>query len=238
MPESEISVVLPVYNQADHIGKIVQGYVEVLRNLKHPVELILVVNASRDASLERCRELQAIYPEIRVLYDAEPGWGRAVRAGLTAASGRVVCYTNSARTSPYTLALHLMVALANPGMVIKANRKMRYPLMRKIGSVLYNFECRMLFDLPVWDVNGTPKAIPRELLKQLNLKEDGDLIDLELVVKCSSLGFQILELPIVSTTRHGGESTTNYSSALKMYWGALKMRLHADARLLQKPGER
>ena len=118
-----------------------------------------------------------------------------------------------------------MLAFANPGMVIKANRKLRYPIQRKLGSVLYNFECRVLFDLPVWDVNGTPKAFHRDTRDKLNLQENGDLIDLEFVVKCERLGLQILEVPIVSMTRHGGESTTNYSSAFKMYWGALMMRL-------------
>ena len=77
MTEPQVSVVLPVYNQADHIAGIVKGYAEVLDNLKHPSELILVVNASADGSLERCRDLERAYPEVRVLHDEQPGWGRA-----------------------------------------------------------------------------------------------------------------------------------------------------------------
>lgn len=235
MTEPQVSVILPVYNQADHIAGIVKGYAEVLDNLKHPTELILVVNASADGSLERCRDLDLSYPEVRVLHDEKPGWGRAVRTGIQAARGDILCYTNSARTSPYTLALHVMLAFANPGMVIKANRKLRYPIQRKLGSVLYNFECRMLFDLPVWDVNGTPKVFHRDMRDKLDLQENGDLIDLEFVVKCERLGLQILEVPIVSMTRHGGESTTNYSSAFKMYWGALMMRLSGGNESLRRP---
>jgi glycosyltransferase involved in cell wall biosynthesis len=235
MTEPQVSVVLPVYNQADHIAGIVKGYAEVLDNLKHPSELILVVNASADGSLERCKDLERVYPEVKVLHDEQPGWGRAVRTGLQAATGDILCYTNSARTSPYTLALHVMLAFANPDKVIKANRKLRYPIQRKVGSVLYNFECRVLFDLPVWDVNGTPKAFHRDTRDKLNLRENGDLIDLEFVVKCERLGLQILEVPIVSMTRHGGESTTNYSSAFKMYWGALMMRLSGGTNLSEGP---
>jgi glycosyltransferase involved in cell wall biosynthesis len=235
MTEPQVSVVLPVYNQADHIAGIVKGYAEVLDNLKHPSELILVVNASSDGSLDRCRELERAYPEVRVLHNEKPGWGRAVRTGLQAAKGEILCYTNSARTSPYTLALHVMLAFANPGMVIKANRKLRYPIQRKLGSILYNFECRVLFDLPVWDINGTPKAFHRDMRDALSLQESGDLIDLEFVVKCERLGLQILEVPIVSLTRHGGESTTNYSSAFKMYWGALMMRLSSGSEVPQRP---
>lgn len=218
-----VSVILPVYNQADHIENIVQSYFAALDNLKQSVEIILVVNASRDGSWERCESLSRSYPALKVFNNDLPGWGRALKTGLTAAKGGILCYTNSARTGSYALALHIMLALANPGLVIKANRRLRHPFVRRIGSVLYNVQCRNLFDLPVWDVNGTPKVFTRDAFDRLDLKENGDLIDLEFIVKCKQLGLQILEVPIVSTVRHGGESTTNWVSAVRMYWGAFRM---------------
>jgi glycosyltransferase involved in cell wall biosynthesis len=223
--QPDISIVLPVYNQADHIRGIVEGYLAALDNLKHSAEIVLVVNASRDGSLECCQALCQCYGSLKVLHDDQPGWGRAVRTGLAAAAGRILCYTNSARTSSYVLALHIMLALANPGHVIKANRRLRHPLLRRMGSVLYNAECRTLFDLPVWDVNGTPKVFDRDALDRLQLTENGDLVDLEFIVKCQELGLQILEVPVVSAVRHGGESTTNVGSAWKMYYGAFSMWL-------------
>ena len=159
----DISIVLPVYNQADHIGGIVQDYQAALANLKSTAELVLVVNGNRDGSLDCCRELEKTHSEVRALHEEEPGWGRAVRKGLAAAQGNLLCYTNSARTSAYHLVLHMMLGLANPGLVIKANRRLRHPVARRIGSVLYNVECRTFFDLPVWDVNGTPKVFDRDV---------------------------------------------------------------------------
>jgi len=116
-----------------------------------------------------------------------------------------------------------MLALANPGLVIKANRRLRHPFFRRMGSVLYNVQCRTLFDLPVWDVNGTPKVFSKDAFQELDLRENGDLIDVEFILRCKALGLQILEVPIVSELRHGGESTTNFASAFTMYWGAAKM---------------
>jgi glycosyltransferase involved in cell wall biosynthesis len=224
----DISVVLPIYNQADHVEGLVQQYLSSLGNLKHSCELVLVVNGNEDGSLERCQVLAKSYDLLKVLYDAKSGWGRAVRKGLEAATGDILCYTNSARTSAYHLALHVMLALANPGLVIKANRRLRHPFARRIGSVIYNVECRTLFDLPVWDINGTPKVFGRETYERLNLQENGDLIDLEFIIRCGQLGLQILEVPIVSSARHGGGSTTNFISAARMYWGALSMRLQME----------
>jgi glycosyltransferase involved in cell wall biosynthesis len=223
MADPQVSVILPVYNQADHIQQIISGYLSSLENLKLVTELILVVNGSRDHSMRRCLDAAKANPLIRVMQNEKPGWGRAVRTGLSEAQGRLLCYTNSARTNPYDLAMHIMLAAANPGMVIKANRRLRSPFVRRVGSVLYNAQCRQLFNLAVWDVNGTPKTLERENYCRMNLTEDGDLIDLEFVVECMRLGIQIVEVPIVSSERHGGESTTNYFSALKMYFGAFRM---------------
>lgn len=219
-----VSVVLPVYNQADHIEQIVGNYIAALDALKYPVEILLVVNGDRDGSLECCGKLERELDSVRVLHNEAPGWGLAVRTGLAAAKGDILCYTNSARTEPHVLALHIILAAANPGMVIKANRRLRYPFMRRLGSVLYNVQCRTLFDLPVWDLNGTPKVFDRDLFPALDLREDGDLIDLEFILRCKQLNRQILEVPIVSAMRHGGESTTKIGSGLKMYWGAFRMR--------------
>ena len=64
----------------------------------------------------------------------------------------------------------------------------------------------------------------KEIFQKLDLQENGDLVDLEFILRCKQLGVQILEVPIVSAVRHGGESTTNLISAFKMYWGAFQMR--------------
>jgi hypothetical protein len=107
--------------------------------------------------------------------------------------------------------------------VIKANRKMRESFRRRLGSLLYNLECRAFFDLPTWDVNGTPKVFPRSFDKLLQLTCDNDLIDAEFNAICRREEYPVLEVPILVTKRHGGKSTTNYLSAVKLYWGAYEL---------------
>ncbi len=53
----DISVVLPIYNQADHVEHIVTGFLEALSHFKHGSELLLVVNGNKDGSLECCEAL-------------------------------------------------------------------------------------------------------------------------------------------------------------------------------------
>lgn len=221
MSDRVISIILPVYNQADHIETVIHDYEAALQRLTNPYEILLVVNGSRDRSLEVCRELAEKLPSLRVIsLNQERGWGRAVRAGLAHAKGELICYTNSARTTPQDLVLSLLYADIYPNVVIKANRKIRNSWRRRLGSLLYNLECRALFDLPMWDLNGTPKVFPRWFDKLLEPTRNDDLIDLEFNVICRCENYPVLEVPILSTRRHGGKSTTNYGSALKLYWGA------------------
>lgn len=215
-----ISIILPVHNQADHIGEIVQGYIDVMPGLVENYEFILVPNACRDDSSSVCKALAETNNRIKVVPTEKAGWGNAVKLGLQAATGDLLCYTNSARTSPEILRRILEHGVANPNVVVKANRKIRDGLRRRFGSLLYNLECRMLFDSPVWDVNGTPKIFPRQFKPLLSLSREDDLIDAEFIALCRKYDYPILEVPVLSTKRHSGKSTTNYNSALKMYVGA------------------
>jgi glycosyltransferase involved in cell wall biosynthesis len=217
------SVVLPVHNQADHIRAVVAGYVDALDRLERPYEILLVTNGCTDASVEVCAELESAVAAVRTLDLPVGGWGRAVKAGLTAARGDILCYTNCARTTPEMLSLLLIYEQAYPHVVLKANRKIRDNWRRRLGSLIYNLECRALFDLPVWDINGTPKLFPRTFHRLLELERDDDLIDLEFVVACRKEEYPVLEVPLLATQRHGGRSTTNYASAVRMYWGAYQL---------------
>jgi len=219
------SIVLPVYNQETHIKEVLEEYVTALQRLHMPYELLPVINGPRrDRSLEVCRELESRFRCIRTLCIDEGGWGRAVRFGLSQARGDLLCFTNSARTTPRDLLLALVYGSVHDDAVIKANRKIRSSARRRLGSLLYNLECRALFDLPYWDVNGTPKVFSRKLSRLFELTRNDDLLDLEFNVVCRLADYPMIEIPIFSSKRHSGKSTTSLGSALNMYIGAWQLR--------------
>jgi glycosyltransferase involved in cell wall biosynthesis len=218
-----VSLVLPVHNQGEHIRSIVEGYIDGLEVLPIRHEIILVVNGSTDESQAVCDALAAEFEGVQAIALDKRGWGRSVRTGLSAARGDLLCFTNSARTTREILMLMLAYALAYPEVALKANRRIRESRRRRLGSLLYNIECRALFDLSVWDINGTPKIFPRTFDKLLALTRDDDLLDCEFNVVCRTNDYPMIEVPILATERHGGRSTTNYSSAIRMYTGAYAM---------------
>lgn len=219
------SLVLPIHNQAEHVTQVVQSFLAELAKLDRPTELVLVPNGCRDASPERCVELAEQHPgTVQVVSLDKGGWGRAVNAGLEAARGELVGYTNSARTTPATAMLMLAYAFAYPDVVLKATRRSREGVTRKLGSVVYNFECRRLFDLATWDVDGTPKLFPRSFHHLLQIDSRSDLFDLELLRACRYAGYPVIEVPVQTTDRFGGRSTTRWSTAARMLWGAYRLR--------------
>jgi glycosyltransferase involved in cell wall biosynthesis len=218
-----VSVVLPFYRQADHLRQAVDEYAVALDGLPIAWELILVPNGPDDGSVALCRQASAADSRIRMTEPPGAGWGAAVKAGLRCARGDLLCYANSARTTGADLAMLIAHALSAPGTVLKANRKVRESLWRRLGSLVYNLECRALFDVASWDINGTPKIFPGAFDRLLRLEDEGDLIDLEFLVICRSAGYPILEMPIISTERRTRRSTTGMRTAVRLYVGALAM---------------
>ncbi len=221
---SLISIVLPVYNQASFIQVTVDKYIESLNKIPIKYEIILVVNSHKDDSFAICEKLSKTYPTVKAFQIPQSGWGRAVKFGIKQSQGDFICYTNSARTKAKDLILFLLYSLANPDVVIKANRKIRDSFLRRFGSLFYNIECRSLYDLSNWDVNGTPKVFPRKFKKLLDLTRDDDLIDLEFNYVCREKEYPMLEIPIFFPQRQGGKSTTGLKSAFSMYLGAWRIK--------------
>ena len=221
MTEPAISVILPFYNQADGLREIVRGHLAMLTEAGFAHEIILVPNGSTDSTTTDCRALAAELPGVHCV-EGRGGWGQAVRTGIAASKGTIVCYTNSARTQPSDLKRILAHATDNPGLVVKAVRLNRHKRLRKIGSLAYNTLCRRLLSVATRDVNGTPKAFPRSAAALLHLQRDDDLIDLEFMWRCATSNLEVVEIPVHGDERRGGRSTTGYRTAWRLCTGAIR----------------
>ena len=62
-----ISVILPVYNQAEHAERVVTEYIDALSKEPFRHELIVVPNNCRDRSVEIFRDLALRFSTLRVV---------------------------------------------------------------------------------------------------------------------------------------------------------------------------
>ena len=218
-------MVLPCRNQADHIGRVLSSYAEPLEAVTPNYELVAVPNACTDNTAEIVRQLEADDPRLRCVELEQGGWGRAVLAGLEAARGEVLCYTNSARTDPAEIPALLKLYREHAPCLAKVRRSNRNAPLREIGSTLYNLEGKLLFGVDSGDVNGTPKILSRETLTEIQPRRIDDLIDMELLALAARAKVPVVEMTTEGFERHGGKSSTNLKSAWNMYAGVLALRL-------------
>jgi glycosyltransferase involved in cell wall biosynthesis len=220
----ELAIILPIYNQESHVEVIYNQYIPQLERENIDYELIFVVNGSKDQSYQKCKQVSRNNDRIIVLESEKSGWGRAVKLGIEYANANLIAYTNSARTHIDDLTTCIKYAKVDQNTIVKANRIIRENLLRRIGSVIYNFENRYFFRTAIWDVNGTPKIFPGPYLKSLKILSNGDLIDAELMAISTEKEMTIIEIPIYATDRISGKSTTKIKSAIKMYIGLFKLK--------------
>jgi glycosyltransferase involved in cell wall biosynthesis len=218
------SIVLPCRDQADHIGPVLERYVEALAELGETFEIVAVPNACVDDTAEVIEKIAGKEPRIRVVDNPEGGWGLSVLCGLKAARGEVLSYTNSARTEPQDVVRLYRLYRASAPCIAKVRRVKRNNKKREIGSWLYNVEGRLLLGVECADVNGTPKILSRETYERAALVEEGDLIDMELLAKARRLKVPVIELEVEGFGRHGGKSRTNWAAAYRMYAGVFRLR--------------
>jgi glycosyltransferase involved in cell wall biosynthesis len=92
----DLSIVLPVYNEAESLGPLWQELCEVMPSLAESVEVIFVDDGSTDGSAEILERLVKDDPRVRLIrFEANAGLSAAFYAGLQATRGRIVATMDS-----------------------------------------------------------------------------------------------------------------------------------------------
>jgi len=208
-----LSVIVPVYNQADSIGTNLQTiHDRIAAGLGEPFELVVV----SDGSIDRTEEglLESRIGSLRVIsYDRNLGKGYAIKVGALSARGRWIAYVDSdLDLDPAAIPRFLETAQREQldfaiGSKRHPDSQVDYPRSRRIASGLYQGLVRGLFSLDVRDTQVGLKVFRREIADQVMplLLVKRFAFDLELLAVSRALGFRrIRELPIALDYRFTG----------------------------------
>ena len=111
MSSPQLSLVIPVYNEAGNILPLVASAIEVLRAMGRPFEIILVNDGSTDTTANEIAEAHAQWPEcVELRMEKNSGQAVALLTGLRAARGEYLLMMdgdgqNDPRDYPALLAL-------------------------------------------------------------------------------------------------------------------------------------
>ena len=211
MPASavpRVSAVLPAFNEEGNLMTCVGRVVRALQANTSAHEVIVVDDGSRDGTAAILEGLERSTPTLRVVkHAANRGYGAALRSGFDAARYEWIFMMDADNQFDPEEVARLLAEEAEADIVAGYRRRRRDPLLRRLNALAFFTLVRLLFGRLVRDVNCAFKLIRSDLLRQLDLKSSGALINTELLVKARRFEARIVEVPVEHFPRESGKQT-------------------------------
>ncbi len=201
MSAPEISVVIPVYNEAGIVRDATGELRRKLDALGWDYEIVLAENGSRDGTQDALREIAEADPRVRWFHEERPDYGRALKRGILEARGRVVICDeiDLCDVGFYQRALPLIAEGAD---LVVGSKAMRgaddgRPWIRRTATRTITVLLRLTTGFRGTDTHGL-KAFVRARLEPVvrACTVERDLFASELVIRAQRTGRDVREIPI------------------------------------------
>ncbi|GGW70500.1 glycosyl transferase [Streptomyces lucensis JCM 4490] len=197
---SDIDVVLPCLNEAEALPW-------VLARIPAGWRALVVDNGSTDGSADIARALGAT-----VVHEPRRGFGAACHAGLTAATGDIVCFCDcDASLDPSLLEAFVREVRRDAADLVLGRRRPRgrgaWPVHALAGNLVLARMLRRRTGLRLHDL-GPLRAARREALLGLGLTDRRSGYPLQMVVRAADAGWRVTEHDVPYLPRAGASKVT------------------------------
>lgn len=165
MNQSDFSIIVPVYNEADAIESTVKRLLAVLHQ-EEKWELILVNDGSTDGTGAILIALEKMDERISVLtHTKNSGYGKALKTGIKSAQSENVIITDADGTYPIESIPELLSFYDAYDMVVGARtgEDVSYPFIKKIPKFFLRLWIRYLTQSKVPDFNSGLRVFHRSV---------------------------------------------------------------------------
>lgn len=203
-----LSVVLPAYNDALTIPSIIQNLSAILPKVSNDYEIIVVNDGSVDATANVLKNLQRRYRFVTVItHKKNKGYGATLIDGFHNAKKDYIFYTDSdGQYDPAELP-KLVKALDKSTDLISGYKIQRHDSwIRKIVGLFYNQTVRILFQLPVRDVDCDFRIFKRSLLKNIQVETTSGAFDVAFIHALKKQNVRVKNIPVHHYARKYGQS--------------------------------
>jgi len=205
--EAEISLLLPVHNEAETIEKtILEFYNEI--GTKIPLEIIIAEDGSTDGTKDILRRLGEKVPMKLILGEHRKGYMGGVKDGLRQVATDYVFFVDSDGQHIASDFWKLYKMKDSCDMIVGRKIKRSDPLHRILISKVFHSIISYMFQLPLRDPDTAYRLIRKEVLDKVT--EEVGLLKYsfwtEFTVRAFRKGFRVAEVPVVHKKRQNGDT--------------------------------
>jgi len=211
--KDKVSIIMPAYNEAEHIENSIDITAETFQDFGCPWELIVVDDGSRDGTYTTALEAAKRYGG-KVIVKKNSfniGKGRALKRAIHFVNGLyTVLLDADMDLHPLQVqTLFDIMRLDDADVVIGSkmhpNSVVNYSFQRLVISLGYYYFVKLLFGLPCHDTQTGLKLFKTKVLNDVfpRILVKKFAFDLEVLVNAYHLGYRITEAPVVLTPQRG-----------------------------------
>ena len=204
--EPEISVIVPVLNEAGTVVELSKRVAEVLDRIGRRFEILFVDDGSSDETRQRVKEAHEIDPRVK-LVGLRRNFGKAAAlcAGFDYSRGEIlITMDGDLQDDPDEIPRFLEKLETEDLDLVSGWKELRQdPASKRYPSRLFNWVTRKLASVDLHDFNCGFKAYRREVLEEIALYGE---LHRYIPVLASRRGFTLGELSVVHHPREHGAS--------------------------------
>ena len=235
-----LSIVVPAYNEEARLAKTFPMIVRYLESLGRSYEIVVVDDGSADGTARIVRDLAGGNPRVRIIsHRQNAGKGAAVQAGMLAARGEYVIFTDADLSTPIEAVGPFLARLSNGCDVVIGNRRMkesrlevRQPRLRELLGRIFTRVTRTILCSKVSDqtcgFKGFTRNAAREVFRRQTIPDWA--FDAEILHIADRLRFVIHQEPVVwrddaaSRVKVAGACVRSLASLLLIWYNGISGR--------------
>ncbi len=235
METSKVLVVIPTYNEAENIPRLIPAVLKQAPN----IDILVVDDGSPDGTAAIIKEIMATNPHVQIIERAGKqglgtayvlGFKYAIEHGYDFVFEMDADFSHNPNEIPVFLSTIKNYDLVIGSRYINGVRVLNWPMNRLLLSYSANVYTQIITGLPVNDATGGFKCYRIAALKTIDLdhiRSNGYAFQIEMSFKMWKKGFRLVEIPIVFADRRLGVSKMSKNIVYEAVFMLWKLRLRS-----------